>query len=113
MVRGINQANLFDDDEDKTRFLERLGQKVQEGRGFVYAWVLMDTHVHILFKSGESGISTFMRKLLTWYVPSTTTAATSAGDIYLRIATDPFSVMKTTISWPWFATFTLILSGRT
>jgi putative transposase len=67
MVRGINQANLFDDDEDKTRFLERLGQKVLEGRCFVYAWALMDNHVHILFKSGGSGLSNFMRKLLTWY----------------------------------------------
>jgi len=27
----------------------------------------MDNHVHILFKSGQRGISTVMRKLLTWY----------------------------------------------
>ena len=27
----------------------------------------MDNHVHILFKSGKVGISTVMRKLLTWY----------------------------------------------
>jgi REP element-mobilizing transposase RayT len=27
----------------------------------------MDNHVHILFKSGKDGISTVMRKLLTWY----------------------------------------------
>ncbi len=33
----------------------------------VYAWALMDNHVHILFKSGKVGISTVMRKLLTWY----------------------------------------------
>jgi Transposase and inactivated derivatives len=67
MVRGINKADIFVDNEDKTRFLERLGQNVTEGKCFVYAWVLMDNHVHILFKSGGYGISTVMRKLLTWY----------------------------------------------
>ncbi|MBI3393711.1 MAG: transposase [Nitrospirae bacterium] len=67
MVRGINKANIFDDDQDKSRFLERLGQNVLEGKCSIYAWVLMDNHVHILFKSGKYGISAVMRKLLTWY----------------------------------------------
>jgi REP element-mobilizing transposase RayT len=67
MVRGINKANIFEDSEDKSRFLERLGQNVLEGKCSVYAWVLMDNHVHILFKSGKHGISAIMRKQLTWY----------------------------------------------
>jgi putative transposase len=67
MVRGINKAAIFDDDEDKARFLERLGQNILEGKCSVYAWVLMDNHVHILFKSGKHGISAVMRKQLTWY----------------------------------------------
>jgi putative transposase len=67
MVRGINKANIFDDNEDKSRFLERLGQNVIEGKCSVYARVLMDNHVHILFKSGKHGISAVMRKQLTWY----------------------------------------------
>lgn len=67
MVRGINKSKIFDDNEDRTRFLERLGQNVLEGKCSVYAWVLMDNHVHILFKSGKHGISAVMRKTLTWY----------------------------------------------
>lgn len=67
MVRGINKADIFDDDQDKSRFLERLGDTVAEGQCMVYAWVLMDNHVHILFKSGKHGISIVMRRLLTWY----------------------------------------------
>jgi hypothetical protein len=31
MVRGINKAIIFDDNEDKERFLERLGQNVIDG----------------------------------------------------------------------------------
>jgi len=67
MVRGIDKTKIFRDDQDKSRFLERLSQTVEESKSSVYAWVLMDNHVHILFKSGKDGISTVMRKLLTWY----------------------------------------------
>jgi REP element-mobilizing transposase RayT len=67
MVRGIDKANIFRDTEDKARFLERLGQNIQDSKCSVYAWVLMDNHVHILFRSGQDGISAVMRKLLTWY----------------------------------------------
>ena len=67
MVRGINKADIFEDDHDKTLFLERLGKDVTDGKCTVYAWVLMSNHVHILFKSGKEGISSVMRKLLTWY----------------------------------------------
>ncbi len=67
MVRGINKSAIFEDDQDKTKFLERLGEKITEAKCSVYAWVLMTNHVHILFKSGNKGISSVMRKLLTWY----------------------------------------------
>lgn len=67
MVRGINKSTIFKDDQDKARFLQRLGENITEAQASVYAWVLMDNHVHILFKSGTKGISAVMRKLLTWY----------------------------------------------
>jgi len=67
MVRGINKGDIFDDDQDRARFLERLGDTVSEGQCTVYAWALMRNHVHILFKSGKQGISSVMRKVLTWY----------------------------------------------
>ncbi len=67
MVRGINKTDIFEDDQDRVNFLQRLGLNIIESKSSVYAWVLMDNHTHILFKSGQSGISTVMRKLLTWY----------------------------------------------
>src|SRR3990172_1868045 len=67
MVRGINKSVIFKDTRDRTRFLDRLGETVGNGKCTVYAWVLMDNHAHILFKSGKEGISSVMRKLLTWY----------------------------------------------
>ncbi|MDH4101513.1 MAG: transposase [Nitrospirota bacterium] len=67
MVRGINKLAIFGDEADKSRFLERLGSCVVNGGCTVYAWVLMDNHVHVLFRSGKDGISSVMRRLLTWY----------------------------------------------
>jgi REP element-mobilizing transposase RayT len=67
MVRGINRSPIFQDEDDKRLFLERLGKEVTEGKCSVYAWVLLDNHAHILFKSGKHSISTVMRRLLTWY----------------------------------------------
>ncbi len=67
MVRGNNRAKIFSDDQDRTKFLERLGKTVEESQCSVYAWVLMDNHIHLLFRSGKKGISSVMRKVLTWY----------------------------------------------
>jgi len=67
MMRGINRSPIFVDEEDKRNFLNRLGSEVTEGQCCAYAWVLMNNHVHILFKSGKHGISKVMRRLLTWY----------------------------------------------
>jgi len=67
MVRGINKSAIFKDDEDRSRFLERLGENVVETQSSVYAWALLETHIHLLVRSGRLGISTLMRKLLTWY----------------------------------------------
>ncbi|MBI5633029.1 MAG: transposase, partial [Nitrospirae bacterium] len=67
MVRGINKADIFDDDQDRALFLKRLEKNATEGNSTIYAWVLMSNHVHLLFKSGREGLSSVMRKLLTWY----------------------------------------------
>ncbi|HAK59545.1 MAG TPA: hypothetical protein DCO77_04070 [Nitrospiraceae bacterium] len=67
IVRGNNRADIFTDDQDRARFLQRLGQNIVEAKCSVYAWVLMSNHVHILFRSGRKGLSAVMRKLLTWY----------------------------------------------
>jgi REP element-mobilizing transposase RayT len=67
MIRGINKSAIFEDDQDRSRFLDRLGQKVVETQSSIYAWALMETHCHLLVRSGGPGISALMRKLLTWY----------------------------------------------
>lgn len=82
IVRGINKAAIFKDDRDKTRFLERLGENVIRGQCKVHAWVLMTNHIHLLFKSGKDGISTVMRKQLTWYAQYFNRRHTRTGHLF-------------------------------
>jgi len=67
MVRGINKSTIFEDDQDRVQFLNRLGENVTGAHASVYAWALMKNHTHLLFKSGNPGMSSVMRKQLTWY----------------------------------------------
>jgi len=67
MVRGINKSAIFRDAKDKARFVGRLGSNALGGEASVLAWVLMDNHAHLLLRSGPQGLSSMMRKLLTWY----------------------------------------------
>jgi len=53
MVRGINKSAIFQDDQDKLQFLERLGKNITAGHCQIYAWVLMRNH----FKWGVSTAS--------------------------------------------------------
>jgi putative transposase len=67
MIRGIERRKIFRDDEDRENFLERLSILLSETKTLCYAWVLMPNHAHFLIRSGPSGISLLMRRLLTGY----------------------------------------------
>jgi len=67
MVRGIERGNIVHDDKDREDFVFRMARLAKATGTEIYAWALMSNHVHILLKSGESGLSMFMRKLLTGY----------------------------------------------
>jgi REP element-mobilizing transposase RayT len=50
MVRGNNKALIFRDEQDRSKFLQRLGENIVEAKCSVYAWALMSNNVHILCK---------------------------------------------------------------
>ena len=70
MIRGIERRKIFRDDKDRDNFIERLSILLPETKTQCYAWVFMPNHVHMLLRSGPSGISTLMRRLLTGYAVS-------------------------------------------
>ena len=67
IVRGAEGSEIFTDDEDRQHFVFRLGVLAKATGTMIYAWALLPGHAHILLKSGEAGLSDFMRKLLTGY----------------------------------------------
>ena len=67
MVRGIERRKIFRDNKDRDNFVERLCVLIPETKTCCYAWTFMSNHIHMLLRSGPSGISTFMRRLLTGY----------------------------------------------
>ena len=67
MIRGIERSPIFKDGQDRQDFVSRTGILAQETGTKILAWVLMRNPVHLLFFSGPTGISQFMRRLLTGY----------------------------------------------
>ena len=67
ICRGIERRDIFRDDTDRNRFLERLGSVLQKTGTFCYAWALIPNHFHLLLKTGKEPIALVMRRLLTGY----------------------------------------------
>ena len=70
IIRGIERRKIFDDDQDRNNFIDRLSVLLSETRTQGYAWAFMSNHAHFLFRSGPSDISALMRRLLTGYAVS-------------------------------------------
>ena len=64
-----NSGDLaFLDSRDRVKFLEYVEKYVDIFQFFIHAFCLMDNHFHFLVESGKtSGLSEFMRRLLTAY----------------------------------------------
>ncbi|MCM3617918.1 transposase [Sutcliffiella horikoshii] len=53
MIRGINRQTIFEEEEDKERFLLTLKKYQEKSNYRVYAYCLMDNHIHLLIKESE------------------------------------------------------------
>lgn len=66
-MRGVERRPIFKDDEDRERFLERLGEAVDEFGLRLYLFSLLQNHVHLLIETPQANLSAFMHKLQTAY----------------------------------------------
>jgi putative transposase len=66
--RGIEGSKIFRNRGDREDFLGRLAKLCEDKAWSVCAWALLDTHFHILVRSGNQSLSHCMRRLLTGYV---------------------------------------------
>lgn len=61
MLRGNEKHAIFLDDEDRIRFLDTLKIKKEENKFELYAYCLMDNHVHLLLNEKDSPIARIMK----------------------------------------------------
>jgi len=68
MSRSISEVNLFNRDEDKRYYLLLLKRYCDKFHASIYAYCLMDNHVHLYINPNGADISTFMHSLNSAYV---------------------------------------------
>ena len=68
ILRGINRQVIFEDDEDKSKFLECVRHYKNIGAYRVYGYCLMDNHVHLLIQEHEEEIASIMKRIGVRYV---------------------------------------------
>jgi putative transposase len=67
VFRGNERQNIFRDDRDRQRMLERLAECVEDHGARLYMYCLMSNHVHLLLETPKGNLSAFMGGLLTGY----------------------------------------------
>ena len=68
MLRGINKQNIFEDEEDKLRFIDTLGYYKEKSHYVIYGYCLMDNHVHLLIQEMDDPISKIIKRISSSYV---------------------------------------------
>lgn len=67
IARGIERRDIFLDDDDRHSFVQRLSSLLEKTDTTCFAWVLMRNHFHLLLRTSQVKLATFMRRLLTGY----------------------------------------------
>ena len=67
MVRGIEKRNIFNDDRDRSIFLDRLSQLLLKTETKCLAWAFLTNHAHMLLLPTKAKLAELMRRLLTAY----------------------------------------------
>lgn len=68
ILRGINRQNIFEDGEDRYKFLEIIRYFKDQSNYELYSYCLMDNHIHILMKEVGDSISLIIKRISSTYV---------------------------------------------
>lgn len=67
ITRGNRKAVIFNDDKDRERFLQKLLEYKKRYSFIIYAYTLMDNHIHLLIETGKVPLSKIMQGILQSY----------------------------------------------
>ena len=68
ILRGINRQSIFEDEEDQLKLLEVLAKCKEISQCRIFAYCLMDNHVHILLQEARESISMTIQRVSSSYV---------------------------------------------
>ena len=71
MLRGINHHTIFEDEEDFQKYLQTLKEYQDKLEYIIYAYCLMDNHIHLLMKEGSEELGKIFQTIgasfVYWY----------------------------------------------
>ena len=67
MLRGNDRQKIFIDQEDKERIIATIKEKREGSRYLIYAFCVMDNHIHLVIKEGEENLSRIIKRIATSY----------------------------------------------
>lgn len=67
ILRGINKQDIFYEDLDRKKFIKELINVKENCKFDLYAYCLMDNHVHLLIRDYDSNINKIMQSLTIRY----------------------------------------------
>lgn len=67
IVRGDDRKAIFQDDDDRTRFLAILRESLETYQAELHAYVLMSNHFHLLLETPRANLSELMRQFNITY----------------------------------------------
>ena len=63
IARGTGRQLIFETEEDRRRFLKLMADALQETEADLYAWCLMNNHVHLLVHASLQDLADFMHRV--------------------------------------------------
>jgi putative transposase len=71
VLRGINKQRIFEDNQDYRKFLEIIKTNKDKSGTIVYAYCLMNNHIHLLIEEGTESLGNTFRRIgasfVYWY----------------------------------------------
>jgi REP element-mobilizing transposase RayT len=63
VLRGINKQRIFEDEQDYCKFLEIIKSTQDKSEYALYAYCLMNNHIHLLIEEGTEPIGNTFRRI--------------------------------------------------
>ena len=80
--RGDRRENIYEDDDDRLRFLEILGTVVVDYNWLCHGYCLMDNHYHLIIETLDGNLSKGMRQLNGVYTQASNRRHERSGHLF-------------------------------